>query len=289
MNKFYSLSFLIITLSCSPAKNNETAVDSTQNVIDTVNVSSSPSIVTPINYSPAPARNFPSFSQDAITENELENTIVQALTEMLNQYDTAKYRTIKGDYSVYYQRPSDYDESTMDASETETETWYFDIDNNLKAYTREYVVRVGSSVNNPNSGSNIGESETTIYLFSNSSSEDPTLVAVYNDKDVYYDFATSSKKRAVTSKCPKCGVSLSYENEPTNDVEVLEQDYISILSINFLARQEVLFAWLKEAEVKKDGENYIAKEELTKGETPYSADYTIEKSLFEKLVKGNNQ
>jgi hypothetical protein len=289
MNKFYSLSFLIITLSCSSGKNNETTVGSTQNILDTINASVSSSTATPTNYSPAPARNFPSFSQYAITENELENSITEDLTEMLNQYDTGKYRMIKRDYSVYYKEPSNDDESTMDANDTETETWYFDSANELKAYTSEYSVKIGSSVYDPNSGSKIGESETTIYLFSNSSSEDPTLVAVYNDKDVYYDFATSSKKRAVTSKCPKCGVSLSYENEPTNDVEVLEQDYISILSINFLARQEVLFAWLKEAEVKKDGENYIAKEELTKGETPYSADYTIDESLFEKLVKGNNQ
>jgi hypothetical protein len=283
MNKFYSLSFLIITLSCSPAKNNETAVDSTVVATDTT-----PAYTPPV-YHPGPARNFPSFSQYAITENELENSITEALTEMLNQYDTGKYRTIKRDYSVYYKEPSDDDESTMDASETETKTWYFDSDNNLKAYTLEYAVKVGSSVNDPNNGSNIGEDETTIYLFSNSSSEDPTLIAIYNDKSVSYDFATSSKKRAVTSKCPKCGISLSYESEPTNDVEVLEQNDISSLLINFLAEQDALFAWLKEAEIKKDGENYIAKEELTHGETPYSADYTIDESLFEKLVKGNNQ
>jgi hypothetical protein len=299
MNKIYALSFLILTLSCSSGKNSETAVDSTQNVMDTVNVSASPSIVTPTNYSPEPARNFPSFSQDAITENELENSITEALTEMLNQYDTAKYRTIKGDYSVYYQRPSDYDESTMDASETETETWYFDIDNNLKAYTREYVVRVGSSVNNPNSGSNIGENETTIYLFSNNSSEDPTIVGAYNNKNTNYDMAISTKERIVTSKCPKCGVSLDLGNNPTDfdsgtanptdKVEVIEQKYVSGLSLNFLSRYSALLNWLKDVEVKKSDEDYTAKEELTHGETPYTVDYTIEKSLFEKLVKGNNQ
>ena len=278
----YSLLFLIV-LSCAPGKKEESATDST--VVATDNT---PAYTPPV-YHPGPARNFPSFSQYAITENELENSITEALTEMLNQYDTGKYRTIKRDYSVYYQQPSDYDESTMDASETETKTWYFDIDNKLKAYTLEYAVKVGSSVNDPNNGSNIGENETTIYLFSNSSSEDPTLIAIYNDKSVSYDFATSSKKRAITSKCPKCGISLSYESEPTNDVEVLEDDYVLGLSTTFFDEYSALLNWLKDVEVKKNDEGYRAKEELTHGETPYSVDYTIEKSIFEKLVKGINQ
>ena len=99
----------------------------------------------------------------------------------------------------------------------------------------------------------------------------------------------SSKKRAITSKCPKCGISLSYESEPTNDVEVLEDNYVLGLSTTFFDEYSALLNWLKDVEVNKNDEGYTAKEELTHGETPYSVDYTIEKSIFEKLVKGINQ
>jgi hypothetical protein len=258
--------------------------------MDTVNVSSSLSTVTSTNYSPARARNFPSFSQDAITENELENVITQALVEMLNQYDTANYRTIKSEYSFYYKEASDYD--SLDASRTEVKTWYYSSTNKLKAYSLVYEEKMGSSVYDPNSGSKIGRSETAIYLFSANSIGDPILAGVYNDTDTYYDFAISSKQRIVTSKCPQCGVSLNFDTgtaDLTDKAKAVEQDYVTGLSTIFIDEYSALLNWLKDVEVKKNDEDYTAKEELTLGETPYSVDYTIEKSLFEKLVKGNNQ
>ena len=80
----YSLLFLIV-LSCAPVKKEESATDSTLVATDTA-----PGYTPPV-YQPGPARSFPSFSSYAVTENELEVSIADALTELLNQYDTAKY------------------------------------------------------------------------------------------------------------------------------------------------------------------------------------------------------
>ncbi len=286
----YFLIFLIV-LSCAPGKNNETAVDSTLVATDTTPVYNPPV------YHPGPARNFPSFSSYAVTENELEGSITEALTELLNQYDTVKYRTIKSEYTVYYKVASDYEGDSLDRSETETKTWYYSTTNELKAYSVAFEEKEGSSVYNPSSESKFGRSETAIYLFSADSIGDPILAGVYNDTDTYYDFAISSKQRIVTSKCPQCGVSLNFDTgtaDLTDKAKAVEQEYVSGLSTIFFEEYNSLLIWLKGMEMEKDNENYVTKEELSHLKPgsdylidyTYTVDYTINESLYKKLVKG---
>jgi hypothetical protein len=280
---------ILIVLSCAPGKDNHTAVDSTVVATDTTLA------YTPPQYHPAPARNFPLFSSYPVTENEQEVSITDALTELLNQYDTAKYKTIKSEYTVYYKVASDYEGDSLDTSETETKTWYYSTTHELKAYSVAFEEKVGSSVYNPSSESKIGRSETIIYLFSSNSPEDPALVGVYKDKDTYYDNSISEKTRIITSKCPQCGVSFSYDSESTDEVEVLEQEYVSGLSTAFFEEYNSLLIFLKSAEMKKDNENYVAKEELAHVKPgsdysidyTYTVDYTINETLYKKLLKGN--
>ncbi len=278
----YSL-LLIISLSCSSGKKEESTTDSTIVATDTTPLYASPV------YRPGPARNFPTFSSYPITENELEISITEALAELLNQYDTGKYKSIRSDYSLYYKVASDYEGDSLDTSESETKTWYFNRDNQLKAYTVVYEEKIGSSVSDPNSGSRIGTSHTIIYLFSTNSKDRPVLIGVYDDKDESYQVAVTSRKRFLTSKCPQCGVSMSYETEPTNELEILNEDYVSSLSDTFFSDYNFLVEKLKGAEAQRSGDGYLVQEEqVSTAGIPYSLSYYIDQSLFDQFLKAMN-
>ena len=271
----------LIFLACSTAKKEEATTDSALVAADTTQASIAPA------YHQEPARNFPSYSSYAVTENELEISITEVLAELLNQYDTREYRTIRSDYLHYYKVPTDYD--SMDASESETKTWYFNRDNQLKAYTVDYKEKIGSSVFDPNSGSSLGTSLTIIYLFSASSAGSPALLGVYEDKVVSDQVAVTSRERIAISKCPQCGISMSYENEPTNELEILNEDYVSGLSDTFLNEYNFLVENLKGAEAQRSGDGYLVQEEqVSTAGTPYTLSYYIDQSLFDKFLKATN-
>lgn len=271
----------LIFLACSTDKKEEAATDSTLVAVDTTQASSAST------YHPGPARNFPSFSPYALTENELEISITDALADLLNQYDTGEYRTIRSDYLHYYKVPTDYD--SMEASESETKTWYFNRDNQLKAYTVVYEEKIGSSVSDPNSGSSLGTSHTIIYLFSASSAGSPTLIGVYDDKVFSDQVAVNSRERIAISKCPQCGISMSYENEPTNELEILNEDYVSGLSDTFLNEYNFLVENLKGAEAQRSGDGYLVQEEhVSTAGTPYTLSYYVDQSFFDQFLKATN-
>lgn len=278
---------LLITLSCAPDKKEEITSDSTRVATDSV-VSTETATIVPVS-SPAVAaptitiyrKNFPLFSEEPLTENDLEISTTQSLAEMLKRYDEGEYNTIKKQYSIYSE--------SNNLDRWEMQRWYFDTENHLKAYTRGYKNQMESNID-----------QTTIYLFSSDSSGVPALAAVYNNEKRSERKMFSSKKRTLTSKlkeriitsnCPQCGVSLSLDFNPTTkyQVSVVDQARITELSKTFFEEYDALFKRLKETEMTQHGNysDYLAKEELKQGEKTYNVNYTIHYSVYEKVVMAN--
>jgi hypothetical protein len=190
---------LIVILSCTPTKNNETAADSTQSiVIDTVATQIEESSTSSATVETAELLS-------DIIKDSLVAEMSNRMTELAQAYDTIQYTLIKSSYS--WQRPYCYPSQEgpcIDGVETEEETkeWLFDRFNKLRSYSLTMK-----------SGGN----ETTmssLYLLSNDS-----LIAVSERKVDNSTGGVTSHVTILAAKCPHCGITAikygdaSYINE----------------------------------------------------------------------------
>jgi hypothetical protein len=291
MNKLYALSFLILTLSCSPGKNNKTAVDSTQNkVTDSVAVqveetttsipmdessqysSADETAEPPTEVSKIQAVNFPDYSPKIFTDDKRDSTFTTAVMALLNQYDSRKYMTIQRNYSVTYQVGNDYDDSTVEGKTTKSSTWYFDENGQLTAY---------AEVSQSEAYNHIDDQDTSIYLF-----ENEKLKTVYRDHLSVGQMFFIEHERIVVAQCPTCGVRIT-EDGGTPQVSNLDQSEVSYLSDTFFKEYNIVLNDLKvDASLfsQKDS-RYHYKLQKPWDDTVYTLHYSVDANLLKKFAK----
>ncbi len=277
----YFLVFLV-ALSCAPGKNNETTVDSTQHAPDTIAKAIPIAVEPPIDISKTSSPKFPTYSDKIFTEDESEAAITTELMTLLHEYEAKKFVKIKSTYSITYQVGNDGDDSTEDATQTETKTYYYDINRKLSAYTHTskdaYVQR---SVED-GSERTISQ-KTTIYLFA-----DEQLAAVYDDYESNGQIFYSNKERIVITQCPACGVNTSESTSTSEGVKAspIDQAHVTELSKLFFEEYKKMLIDLQGARIEKiSGDNCLFSVQKPWDDKAYILNYSSNQSIYLTLLK----
>jgi hypothetical protein len=296
---------LSVVASCTPIKNNETAVDSVQHVADTVTKEVAIAVEPPIDISKTSLPKFPAYSDSIYSKGEdskplaysdstytpytptysysintkAEDSITRNLIALLREYETRKFVKIKSTYSITYPVGNDYDDSTEDATQTETKTWYYDINRKLSAYTHTsknaYVQR------DVNDGSErVSRQKTTIYLFANEQ-----LIAVYEDYDSNGQIGFSNKERIVAAQCPTCGVKIDSEDSRIT-VSPIDQAHVTELSKLFFEEYKKMLVDLQHERIERiSGDNCFFSVQKPWDDRIYELKYSSNQSLYLTLLK----
>jgi hypothetical protein len=292
---------LSVVVSCTPIKNNETTVDSTKNIatdsaatqIEESSTSSSTdesvqysstveTAEPPIDISKTSSPNFPAYSDTIFTEDESEAAITKDLITLLREYKTRKLVKIKSTYSMTYPVGNDGDDSTEDATTTETKTWYYDINRKLSAYTltskSAYVQR------DVNDGSErVSNQKTTIYLFTNEQ-----LAAVYDEHESTDQIFYSNKERIVITQCPACGVTISEDTSTSEGTKVspIDQAHVIELSKLFFEEHKKMLVDLQGARIERiSGDNCFFSVQKPWDDRTYTLNYSSNQSMYLTLLK----
>lgn len=287
---------LFMVVSCTPVKNNETAIDSTQNkVTDTVatqieeTVTSSPSdksvqSSSTMETAEPPSgitNNFPKFSMTVLTSDSLEVEINNRMGQLLQVYDTMQYATVMSSYS--WERPYCYQGQegpcTMDVQrEEETKTWFFDRANQLRGFS---IKVEGTSI----------AAKSILYLFSNDS-----LIAISEDvfdgtdAGVFVD-----QLRMLASSCPRCGMGAStFESSLNGEVKYFNENDLAAKQKEFNESMPELIGILKAGRknAKEDDFDFIFRinrtkegdaEEKSKAIT-YPVEFRVTKDLYPNYI-----
>jgi hypothetical protein len=291
----YFLVFLV-ALSCTPGKNNETAIDSTQKeVTDTVatqieetatssstdeSVQSSSAMETTEPFS-GTTNNFPEMSMATLTSDSLEVEVNNRIGQLLQVYDTMQYATVRSSYS--WERPYCYQGQegpcTMSVEkEEETKTWFFDRSNQLRGFS---IKLEGTST----------ATKSILYLLSNDSliaiSED---VFEGTDAGVFVD-----QLRMLASSCPRCGMRAStFEGTLNGEVKYFNEKDLVTKQKEFYDTMPELIAILKAGrkKAKEDDFDFIFSVNRTKEGNAkekskainYPLEFRVTKSLYPNYI-----
>jgi len=296
MNKIYYVSFLLVTLSCSPVKNNETAAESTQTIAsdsaatqfeemsniqstdESVQSSSKGETEEPFS---GITNNFPEMSMTTLTSDSLEVEINNRMGKLLQAYDTMQYATVTSSYS--WERPYCYpsqDGPCIMGVETESETkkWFFDQFNQLRGYS---IISEGNETT-PSS---------ILYLFSNES-----LIALSEYRVDDSDAGTFvDQVRALASSCPRCGMAAStFVGQLNGEVKYLNENDLAAKQQEFYESMPELISILKAGrkKAKEDGDDFVFSVNRTKaGNTEekskaitYPVEYRVTKDLYPNFI-----
>lgn len=265
----YSLIFLIM-LSCSPTKNNETASDSTQNIL-------TDNVATQIEESSTSSSTVETAELlSGITKDSLVAEMNNRMAELAQAYDTMQYAMIKSSYS--WERPYCYpsqDGPCIMAVETEEETkkWFFDRANQLKGYS--YLMKsVSDEV-----------TKSFLYLFTNDS-----LIAVREQEVNTSTGGFTSQVTILAAECPLCGITaIEY-----GDASYINEKELAAKQQEFYESMPELISILKagQKKVKEDGDEFVFSINRTKeGEAneksktiTYPVEFRVTKDLYPKYI-----
>lgn len=279
--------FLIMALSCSPSKSNETVTDSTLNEV--VNNQE-----TPLQESVPPAsndetleppsgisNNFPDFSTTMLTDDSLEAVVNNRMASLIQVYDTIQYTTIKSTYSwerPYYAQAQDGEGTMAMETEEETKTWFFDRSYQLRAVSTEF-----------NAGPDYPITISTLYLFSNDS-----LIAVSEHKVDESEVTVTSQITMVASQCPRCGTEAINGHKENGEVNYLIKNNLLTKQKEFYETMPELIRILKAGRknAKVDANDFSFSINRTKEENKsdksqaitYPVKFTIAKDLYSNYI-----
>jgi hypothetical protein len=258
----FNLLFLM-TLSCTPVKNNETVADSTQNIVkdstasQIEETSTSSSIDESIQSSSIDetsepfsgiTNNFPEFSMAVLTNDSLEVEINNRMGQLLQVYDTMQYATVMSSYS--WERPhyvpAQDGEGSMDTErEGEKKTWFFDRFNRLKGYSMSLA--------------NDFTRKSVVYLFSNDS-----LIAVSEQQEYLDEGNVIEHLTILASQCPNCGLATT--NNGGGQVNYLNEKDLAFTQNEFNDSMTELINILKAGRKKamEDGDDFVFSVNRTK-------------------------
>jgi hypothetical protein len=244
-----------------------TAVDSTTILLAT----ETPVTDTSITETENEVKNFYSILTSALTEDEREIKISEALRTIIEQYDTTAFNTISKNYTMPGEKETA--DETIYTSTTVTITLFYNDVQELKAVLREYNYEMGDPSR--------FEKTTSLYLF------DTDLIAFYEDTDVSIDMAYQRYKRGVASGCPDCGVIISAgisSDEVIVSGNLTGEDFASLTKA---ARNEESFLeYAYDLSYPSNSEGYFYQTvEPLNNESDYDVFYTANKSYYEKFIK----
>ncbi len=296
MKKIYQLLLLIIALSCKPAKDNETSLDSSQNnFTDSLTTQiRETSTSSPMGESAQPSstveieepfsgitNNFPEFSMATLTYDSLELEINNRMGKLIQLYDTIEFTMITSRYSwerAFYAQAQDGPGTMSTETESETKKWFFDKSNQLKAYTVEFEM-----------DSDYPSKKSILYLFSNDS-----LIAIseqaVDDSEVTVTYHT----RIVASQCPSCGVAAIGGHREGGEIRYLNEKDLAIKQKEFSESMPELISQLKTGrkKAKEDNDDFIFTVNRTEeGNTDqkskaitYPVEFRVSKSLYPNYI-----
>jgi hypothetical protein len=288
-----SLYFLLvfIMVSCSPSKKNEaSAIDSTQNVVDTVNQIPEESAVLQEEESPASeekelfsghTNNFPNYSVDALTNDSLEAEINNRIGELLQVYDTMQYAKITSSYSwerPYYARGQEGEVFLTTETEGETKTWFFDRSNQLRGFSSEF-----------NADSDYPYTKSILYLFSNDS-----LIAISEYRVDASEVTVVDHVRVLASQCPRCGISSRAGYQENEEVSYLSEKELAVKQQEFYESIPALIQILKTGRKTATKDDYDftfsinrtkeGNEEDKSKAITYPVTFTVTKELYPNYI-----
>jgi hypothetical protein len=213
----------------------------------------------PIETAALTAPQFDFFTQP-ITDDVREDSMVNALARLIRQFNTEKYVTISMTYT--------HADPVMPGEVHEEETWYYDADRKLCAYSKKYE--------------SARTTENSHYLFSNNE-----LVAMTLDTDFFDEGAGYTNSiRIASTECPRCGVSISNDDGDGYEVSEIDQSSLNTYANDCLrSHDDMLKAFKEIAEVTKQDERFTAFVIVNSNTGIDTIKYSVDPNLAHKFFK----
>lgn len=204
------------------------------------------------------------FSANTISTDEREKELLEKLDPLVKQYREEKYSTIQRSYI--------YDDAVGYGKVREYETWYYNANRQLRAYTSTYNTERTSS--------------NTLYICS-----DEELLAVSTDNEFQDEGPRAfTSVRIVSSLCPQCGLTLAKEEEEEDFQEYqayeIDQSSFDKYATDFFAKHENMLETFQEiTKLTKIGERYSANVLVNSDTIKYSIDTNLVRTFFRKALR----
>jgi hypothetical protein len=260
-----------VLCNCTPKTSSE-AVTTDSTAVQQTSTNDAVPVSSSAYQPPKEIRNFPDYSYETLlTNDERESDITQAVDELISSHNDLSLLR----YSTYYKRQRDYNGDYGDVTETteETDTWFFDRDFKLRAYTNKHY-REGEGRN----------TRVLVILYADS------IIAVSDYEVDDGQIGLSHHTKLLASKCPKCGVKTDQEagsegkvtatltRDDLMEYRLEDRDIVKIVNYDV---NDVM------AKAERSGDTYLASvnlESWTDGnnvyQNPYTVDYSIDKDLY---------
>jgi hypothetical protein len=288
MRYYFWILYISIVSGCSTAKKEDTVIDSTSVVIDSITPGSLEvlqEVIQPTN-EPEPfsgqTENFPIFFLKPLTTDSIEAQITNELATLIQAYDTISYYKIISNYTwerecLYWGQLGESFKGIE--SETETNTWFFDESFQLKAYSSEFKSEPVYPF-----------TKTILYLLLNDS-----LLAVSEYWLSEDEVAVSGYDRIIASRCPTCGIaSQLVEFGSSGEVQYLDSVAIITRQKEFSQSMSLLLKTLKSQKINTKADDFDltltiqrSKEGNTQNSSKtikYPVTFTISKELYRNYV-----
>lgn len=266
-----NLFFVAILLGCGSktetklSDQDSLAVDSTEVTVATVSTMQTQNIKTV-------TQNFSGYITYTLTEDEREAKVWDALSPLLEQYDTTNFHTLSKNYTV--PGTEETPDGTQNTIHTVTITLYYNDAQELKAFKKDDHYEVGS----PEHFENV----FTLYLF------DQDLIAVYEDREVAIDMAAKNFTRGVVKACPDCGIYLS-AGVSSSEVVVSgtwKEDVFTQWNRTARSEEAELVEYAYADSFGPSGDEYVYQTvEPMNEDADYEVFYTASKGYYEKFMK----
>lgn len=200
------------------------------------------------------------FHHQPITDDARENSIVNALNQIINQFKEERYVTISMTYT--------HDDPVTMGVVQEEGTWYYNAERQLCASSKRYK----SDRTSMNSH----------YLCHKNH-----LVGMTSDMD-FYDEGTgyTNSVRIASTGCPRCGINLSSDDESGFELSEIDQSTTDKYAIDFFNEHEDMLETFKDVtQLTKQGERYTALVTVDSNDGVDTIKYSIDPSLIHKFFK----
>lgn len=253
---------LILMISCSQRSSTKESPESVQLQIDSVVVAEEEPLEPdepPIETSALIAPAFDFFCLP-ITDDAREDSIVNALNQIINQFNKEKFVTINMTYT--------HSDPVTPGIIREEGTWYYNADRQLCASSKTF-----------NSDRTSMKSH---YLCSNND-----LVAMISDSDFNDEGASySNSVRIVSTGCSLCRINISNDDGSGYKVSEIDQSSFDKYALDFFNEHEALLKTFKEVtQLTKQGERYTALVTANSNSGVDTIRYSIGPNLIHKFFK----
>jgi hypothetical protein len=272
MMKSIAIILLILLFGCSGSTEQRSSQDSV--TVDSVIASKivTPQPVVVVAPKKVETHNFYGYQTYTLTEDENEAKVWRVLGPLLEKFDSTEFNTLSKNYTI--PKTEETPEGTVSSVESVTITLYYNNDQQLVAYKKEYNYELD--------GPEHFDKAFTIYLF------DKNIMAAYEDRETAIDMATKQYTRAAINACPNCGVYLS-AGVSSSEIIVsgsIREGEFSIWESNVLQIESRIVEYAYADSFSAQGDDYVYQTvEPLNNEVDYDVYYTANKGYYEKFLK----